>query len=320
MISPLIILAPTFLWMLGGKQYIQFLRQKSYGQFIREEGPESHQKKAGTPTMGGFYLLFVTFLSMLFLTRFDIQHWSVSVGLVWLTIVVLGGLGMSDDLLKILKKHNKGVHGYTKLAIQALLGLIIGLYVLLVLKRDAIGIPGLFTLHLGLFYPVFAALIMTTASNSYNLTDGLDGLAATTGFLTLMGLGFILSAHHADPSLLTLTLLLAGSCLGFFIYNRYPAQIFMGDTGSLSLGGAMATIAILSGCELALLLLGFVFMLESLSVVIQVISFKTTGKRVFKMSPLHHHFELCGWKETQIVFAAFFVQAITATLAIFIYN
>ena len=228
---------------------------------------------------------------------------------------------MSDDLLKILKRHNKGVHGYTKLALQLLIGLGIGLFVKCVLKRDTISLPGYFSLHFGWFYPAFTALIMATASNAYNLTDGLDGLAGSTGFITFMGLSFILSAqHHSDPQLLKFTMLLAGSCLGFLVYNKYPAKIFMGDTGSLALGGAMSTIAILSGCELALLLLGFVYCLEAGSVVLQVVSFKTTGKRIFKMSPIHHHFELCGWQETQIVFAAFFLQAITATIAIFLYN
>jgi len=314
-------LAPlAFSQALGGK-YIDFLRQRYMGQYIREDGPQSHLSKAGTPTAGGVLMLaaFVFGLAVVAVVR-GTAFLSSPVILVVAVTLVFGLLGFVDDYLKISKKKNKGVSGYTKLLVQILVGIGLGVYVLLHSPTGgAVSIFGLTTINLGWFYPLLAAFIITGASNSTNLTDGLDGLASSTLLMSFMTLSLLLFSI-AQPNLAMVSQALAGACLGFLLFNRYPARIFMGDTGSLALGGALGALVILGRIEMWLTLLGAIYILESLSVILQVISFKTTGKRIFRMSPLHHHFELCGLKETQVVYSFVTFQFICCVLAVFLYN
>ncbi|MCE3235494.1 MAG: Phospho-N-acetylmuramoyl-pentapeptidetransferase [Vampirovibrio sp.] len=313
-------LAPVGLSLALGNQYIDFLRKRYMGQYIREDGPQSHQSKAGTPTAGGVLILGSFLFAVLVL--------AVIKGMAFLTVPVLlvtgvtlgfGLLGFVDDYLKISKKKNKGVSGYTKLAVQITAGLLVGWFAMQAAPAGDVSFFGLFSFQLGWLYPVFAAFVITATSNAVNLTDGLDGLASGTSLMTFMTLGMLLMVS-GQANLAMLALALAGAALGFLMFNRHPARIFMGDTGSLALGGALGALVVLAHLEFWVVLLGVVFVLEALSVVLQVLSFKTTGKRIFRMSPLHHHFELGGWKETQVVYSFVTFQFFCCMLAVFLYN
>lgn len=314
-------LIPFLFSLLAGSRYIRFLQSRYMGQYIREDGPQGHHAKKGTPTAGGVLILASVLLgiTVLGLAR-GASFLYGPVFLVVATTVILGCLGFIDDYLKIAKKNNNGISGYLKLATQAGVGLAIG-YCAQQLNpsQGTLNILGLFQLQLGIFYPVFAALIVTATSNAVNLTDGLDGLAAGTTLLSFMTLSLILLAS-GQVDLAIAAQAFTGATLGFLIFNRHPARIFMGDTGSLALGGALAALAILGRLEFCLLLVGPVFVVEALSVIFQVISYKTTGKRLFKMSPIHHHFELCGWKETQVVYRFVTFQFLCCIATIFLYN
>jgi phospho-N-acetylmuramoyl-pentapeptide-transferase len=304
---------------LGGP-YINWLRKSMFGQFIREDGPQSHQAKAGTPTAGGVLILVASAIGLfgVWLLRGN-AFWTQGVCSVLLVTVVFGLLGFSDDALKIFKKKNKGVTGYTKLAVQVLTGLAAGWLSMHDNPLGCLHFWGLFSVNLGWLYPLFAAFVITGASNAVNLTDGLDGLAAGTAVLCLMTLSLMLFwTHSLDLALLTQ--ILAGASLGFLLFNRYPARVFMGDTGSLALGGAVGALAVAGHLELWLLFLAIVYIVETLSVILQVFSFKTTGKRIFRMSPLHHHFELGGWSELRVVYTFITVQFVGCMLAVLLYH
>lgn len=316
--NPFPLFIPAILWLLIGGYYIRYLKSKMFGQYIREDGPQSHLKKAGTPTMGGLLILLTVLLSLVgFLV---VAPRLLSSELLWAVgiLLVFGLMGFSDDYLKITKQHNKGLSGWSKLAIQIGASLLLGLWMIKHTGRtDIVGFNGA-SFDLGWLYPVFAVLVVTGASNAYNLTDGLDGLAGGTGFITFVGFAFML---QSQPELMLFSLLLAGGCLGFLVFNRHPAQIFMGDTGSLALGGVMGAFAVLGRMELFLLLLGGIYVLEALSVMLQVGYFKLTkGKRLFKMSPLHHHFELSGWKEPTVVLTFIMAQFLFSVVAVLLYN
>ncbi len=315
--NPFPLFIPAILWLLFGPRYIHFLKVKSFGQFIREDGPQSHHQKEGTPTMGGLLIIITVLLPLLGVIFALPALMTPALFLTLLVLIIFGGMGFSDDWLKITRHKNKGLSGWSKLAIQVVLGGAIGLY-LLFQQETTLSLFGFGQIDLGWFYPIFAILVITGASNAYNLTDGLDGLAAGTGFMTFIGLSFLLSNN---PSLMFLSLLLAGGCLGFLVFNKYPAKVFMGDTGSLALGGVMGAMAVLGKVELFLLLLGIVYVFEALSVMLQVTYFKLTqGKRLFKMSPLHHHFELSGWKEPTIVLTFTMAQFLFSVIAVLLYN
>lgn len=320
--NPLVLFFPMALWLLTGPLYIGWLKQKQFGQFIREDGPQSHQQKAGTPTMGGLLILLSVFLTlagvMVVTPRLMEPTWINPLLGCLLVLVVFGALGFSDDWLKITKHHNKGITGWTKLAVQVLTGLIIGLWVMKTQPLGSVVSLGSWQMDLGWAYPLLAAFMVTAASNAYNITDGLDGLAASTGIATFVGFAFILSLN---PALTIVSMVLAGGCLGFLVFNRHPAKIFMGDTGSLALGGAMASLALFGKIEVLLLPLAGLYVIETLSVILQVGYFKLTkGKRLFKMSPLHHHFELCGWSEVAIVLCFALVQTAFSLTAVLLYN
>ena len=300
-----------------GPWLIRKLREFQIGQVIRAEGPQTHKPKAGTPTMGGLLILTAALVPTLLWA--DLTN--VYVWIAVLTTVGYGAIGFADDYLKIVRRSHHGLLPRYKMGYQLLIGVIVGA-VLLVLAHDNLYSTRLIfpffkrlIPDLGWVYLPFAAFVLVAASNAVNLTDGLDGLAISTfaiaaGAYTALAYvtghrvfaEYLLLVHL--PRVAELTVFcgsLVGASLGFLWYNSYPAEIFMGDVGSLALGAALATVAILVKQELLLFIVGGVFMLEGLSVVIQVASFKMTGQRVFKMAPLHHHFEKSGWSEPKVI-------------------
>jgi phospho-N-acetylmuramoyl-pentapeptide-transferase len=308
------VLISMLLTLIIGIPYLEFLKKRLYGQFIREEAPASHSLKAGTPTMGGLMIVVPALMGSILALVMD-QRTSVETFIVLLAFVLFTLVGYQDDISKILKKQNKGLSARGKLFVQFLIALIPALYIVLAGKTD-VSFFGLFSLNLGFLYPVFAIILITGSSNAVNLTDGLDGLAAMTSAVAFSAMSVIL-ALNGNVGLAIISAAIAGSCGGFLYFNKYPAKVFMGDTGSIALGGVLGTIAVIGKIELWLLLIGIVFIIETLSVILQVISFKTTGNRIFKMSPIHHHFELSGWHETRVVklFASVgFVFALAACL------
>jgi phospho-N-acetylmuramoyl-pentapeptide-transferase len=280
-----------------GPFMIPFLTRLKVGQSIREEGPRGHYAKAGTPTMGG-----VIIITAVMVASFLFAGSSKEVLTAVLVMIAFGGIGFWDDYIKVVLKRSLGLRAREKLVLQLLIGLIFGLLLVYYLGRGTeIIIPFSGTIiDIGYLYVPFVVLVLISTANGANLTDGLDGLAAgVTFFIALaMGLVCIMTSHS---NLLIFSSALGGACLGFLLFNRYPARVFMGDTGSMAIGGAVAAIAAISKSEIALIIIAGVYVIETLSVIIQVISFQMTRRRVFLMAPLHHHFELKGWKETKVV-------------------
>ncbi|HEY9722709.1 MAG TPA: phospho-N-acetylmuramoyl-pentapeptide-transferase [Oscillatoriaceae cyanobacterium] len=301
-----------------GRPMIGFLTRWKLGQIIREEGPESHKAKAGTPSMGGWIILIPALVAAAILTPMHGE-------LLLLAFAILGNafVGWLDDYLIVKKRSNKGLLPRYKMLGQLLVAGAFagGLYWMGHGTRVLLPFThGQGSLDLSYAYYALAIFIMVGTTNAVNLTDGLDGLCAGTVAIALLGLGLALYtyAHFATlPGALVLVAALIGGCLGYLWYNWHPAQVFMGDTGSLGLGGAVAGLAIVGHLELWLIPIGAVFIAETLCVMLQVAYFKRTGgKRLFKMSPLHHHFELSGWKETKVVGRFYLVGAAGALLAI----
>ena len=316
----LALVATAFLAIALGRPYIAYLKAWKIGQSIRQEGPQSHQTKAGTPTMGGWIIVAPAMLVTLSVTL--IGGGRPSADLLAAMGVVLGYafVGWLDDYLIIKKRSNKGLSARQKLAGQIGIAVAFALYLAVSGHGTSVMIPGLHTLwDLGWAYYPLLVLVMVGTTNAVNLTDGLDGLAAGTMAIAFAGLAWLLTQYASFDGLGGITLLLltlVGGCLGFLWYNSHPAQVFMGDTGSLALGGAIAACAVMGRLELYLIPLGIIFVAETLSVILQVWSFKTTGKRIFKMSPLHHHFELSGWAETKVVQRFYLVGGLMALLTI----
>lgn len=288
-----------------GPFMIPFLRRLKVGQSIREEGPQRHYAKAGTPTMGGLIII-----TAVMAASFLLAGSSKEVLTAVLVMLAFGGVGFWDDYLKVVLKRSLGLRAREKLMLQFLIGLVFGLLLVYYLGRGTeIIIP--FTgqvIEIGFWYLPLVILVLTGTANAANLTDGLDGLAAGVTFLIALALGLIcIMTSHSN--LLIFCCALAGACLGFLFFNRYPARVFMGDTGSMALGGAVAAIACITKSELALIFIAGVYVIEALSVIIQVVSFQATRKRVFLMAPLHHHFELKGLSEPQVV-RRFYILAI----------
>ena len=296
--------------LFSGVYFLPLLHRLKYGQSIREEGPASHQQKSGTPTMGGVMIvLAVTAATLLFAP--------LTVTTLLALFIFLGHflLGFADDYIKVVKKRNLGLRAYQKLLGQlgiALVTILIGRHLL---GHDTnVWVPVLGTsLDIGAWYYVLVVFVLVGTSNAVNLTDGLDGLAA--GTVAVAALFYAILLYGTDSSLMAFSAAIIGACVGFLWYNHHPARIFMGDTGSLALGGALAGIAILSRTEALLPIVGIIFVCEALSVILQVASFKTRGKRIFRMSPIHHHFELGGWRETRVVYTFWGVGALGALLA-----
>lgn len=287
----------TVVGIIAGPLIIPILRILKFGQRVRSDGPSSHLEKAGTPTMGGLMMLLAITVAILITTE-------LSEVMFILLVVTLGNglIGFVDDFIKVVLKRPLGLKAREKILGQTIIAGFLAWYTVVILDRGTDVIIPIFgdLLDLGILFFPFVILVVVATTNTVNLTDGLDGLAAGISFF--VSIGFILltglvSAYEAA----VFSGALAGACLAFLKYNSHPAKVFMGDTGSLALGGAIAAIAVVSKLELFLPLLGGIFVFEGLSVIIQVISFKLTGKRIFRMSPLHHHFELGGWPERKVV-------------------
>ncbi|OGI23374.1 MAG: phospho-N-acetylmuramoyl-pentapeptide-transferase [Candidatus Melainabacteria bacterium RIFOXYA2_FULL_32_9] len=241
------------------------------------------------------------------------QKSSLNTFIILLVFALFTFIGFKDDISKITRKQNKGLSARNKLFLQVLIAIIPALYMTFNGERS-VSVFGLYNIDLGLLYPFFAVFVIIGASNAVNLTDGLDGLASGTMFIALTAITCLcIITGRFDIAIVSAAI--AGSCLGFLYYNKPPAKIFMGDTGSIALGGVLGTLAVIGKFELLLIIIGGVFVIEALSVILQVISFKTTGKRIFKMSPIHHHFELLGWSEPRIVYTFWLVGLILAIVS-----
>ncbi len=285
------------LCLLFGVPYIDFLKKHLFGQYIKDVVPENHTKKEGTPTTGGVFIVSAILLASV-ITLLLAQKLTTTALIVLMTLFFYTLAGFQDDFLKIKGKANKGLSAKGKFLRQVGIALLPSLFVTLA-HYTSIKI-GYDYFNLGWFYPILAVFLITGFSNAYNLTDGLDGLAASTGIPTFIGCTIIAEMSGAHEVAI-ISAAVAGALIGFLKYNKAKAQVFMGDTGSLAIGGLLGTVAVVGKFEFWLITLAGIFVIETMSVIIQVISFKTTGKRVFKMSPIHHHFELLGWSENQIV-------------------
>ncbi len=297
---------------------VPLLRRLKTGQIVQEDGPQTHLKKAGTPTMGGIFFVPVAAIAALCWSRFS---WD-TIAVVVVTLAY-GLIGWIDDWQVLRQKSNKGISPRMKLTLQIAIGVVFSFW--LFWQRGVavttLHLPGEFNLALGWMFLPLAIFVLAAESNATNLTDGVDGLAAGTGAIALMGLSAIIATN--SPDLAIFCACLSGGCLGFLVHNRNPAVVFMGDTGSLALGGALAAVGLLSNNLWGLFLVSGIFFVESLSVIAQVIYYKATkddngkGKRLFKMAPIHHHFELSGWSETQVVGIFYLVNILLALVAYF---
>ncbi len=297
-------------------KFIAFLRAREFGQQIREDGPEGHHVKAGTPTMGGVLIFLAVSVPFLILSDYE---WR-SIG-VFGVAIACALLGFADDYIKLVRRRSLGLRARTKLIVT----IAISLALWYVAEQKAHLAPTLrlrfvdYQIDLGIFYPVLIYFVVAGTTSAVNLTDGLDGLAAGCAAIVLLayiGITFI----TGDFDLAMLAGCLVGACVGFLWFNAFPATIFMGDTGSLGLGGAIAGLAVMTKTEALLILLGGIFVIEVLSVVIQVVGFQTMRKRVFLMAPIHHHFELRGWSETKIILRFWIVASICCAIGFTIYR
>lgn len=299
--------------LLAGPLFIPLLRRLKFGQQIRKEGPQGHQKKAGTPTMGGVIILLGLAVAAL---RFA----DMNEELIILLVATLGyGLvGFLDDYIKILFRRSLGLTAKQKLFGQLLVSGFVCYMLYRMGHSTDLSIPFTdYSLPLGWLYFPFVVIMMLGMSNAVNFTDGLDGLLSGTSAVAF-GAYLIIAMKVHDPASAIFSAAMVGAVLGFLVFNAHPAKVFMGDTGSLGIGGALSVVAILTKAELLILIIGGVFVFELLSVVIQVVSFKTRGKRVFKMSPIHHHFELVGWSEWRVVMTFWFAGLVLAGIALYV--
>jgi phospho-N-acetylmuramoyl-pentapeptide-transferase len=297
-------------------KFIEFLRAREFGQHIREDGPEGHHVKAGTPTMGGVLIFLSVSVPFLILSHYE---WR-SVG-VFAAAIACALLGFADDYVKLVRRRSLGLRARTKLGVT--IAISIGLWYI---AHEEAHLPSVlflgfvdYHIDVGPLYPVLIYFVLAGTTSAVNLTDGLDGLAAGCAAIVLLayiGITFL----AGDFEMAMLAGCLVGACIGFLWFNAFPATVFMGDTGSLGLGGAIAGLAVMTKTEVLLILLGGIFVIEALSVVIQVISFQTTRRRVFLMAPIHHHFELKAWSETKIILRFWIVASICAAIGFTIYR
>lgn len=313
-----------------GPGIIRRLRRLKANQSIREDGPSTHQAKVGTPTMGGIIMILAVVVAVLLWQDIhDLYTW-----VVLLSMVGFGALGFADDALKIFRKDSKGLQASVKFLGQIILSFIIVLVLFLNQHNDTTMLYLPFiknpVLDMSVFFIPFGMLVLVSASNAVNLTDGLDGLATGLVLMVVICFGVITYAAGREDwsgylnipfiasggELSVFCLAMAGACVGFLWYNTHPAEIMMGDTGSLALGGTIGTVSLIIKKEILLVIVGAVFALEALSVIMQVLYFKKTGKRIFKMAPLHHHFELSGWKESKVVVRFWILGGLFCVLAL----
>lgn len=325
-IAFIIAIVVSIIW---GKRFIALMKLRQFGQSIREDGPESHKKKKGTPTFGGVFIIGSAMIACGITGNFSSKPFVLTL-VVMMSYFFLGGL---DDYLKVLLKNSKGVSARQKLLWQFVTAGVVS-YLMIAWKvtdtqfylpfiKDSV-------IDLGWWYVPFASLVIVGTSNAVNLTDGLDGLAigpviisaSTLGLLSYVAGHVELADYLLIPSisdvgeLLVIAGALVGAGAGFLWYNAYPAEIFMGDVGSLSLGGALGTMAVMTKNEALFVFIGGIFVAEAISVILQVASYKTTKKRIFKMAPIHHHFELSGWPETKVIVRFWIISLVLAILAL----
>jgi len=297
-------------------KFIQFLRTREFGQHIREDGPQGHHLKAGTPTMGGVIIFVAVSVPFLILTDYD-----------WRSVGAFGAaiacalLGFADDYTKLIRRRSLGLRARTKLLVTIAISL--GLWFVASHEAHLASTLRLrfvdYQIDLGPFYPLLIYFVVAGTTSAVNLTDGLDGLAAGCAAIVLLAY-IAITFITGQYDLAMLAGCLVGGCIGFLWFNAFPATIFMGDTGSLGLGGAIAGLAVMTKTELLLVLLGGIFVIEALSVVVQVVSFQTTRKRVLLMAPIHHHFELKAWSETKIILRFWIVAALCCAIGFTIYR
>ncbi len=314
-----------------GPAMIAWLRRLKVGQHVRDDGPQTHLSKQGTPTMGGLLIIMALVSSVLLWSDLSNKY----VWVVLFATLAFGGIGFWDDYLKVVKKQSLGLRAKEKFGLQIAASLLIGLFLYYFsgdqnAARLTVPFVKRLIIDLGWFYIPFAVVVMVGSSNAVNLTDGLDGLA--TGLVSIaaianavivyLGGNRVIAEYLNIPYILgsgELTVFcgaILGTCLGFLWYNTHPAEVFMGDTGSLSLGGALGALALVTKHELILIIVGGIFVVEAISVMLQVASYKLTGKRIFKMAPIHHHFEQIGWPESKVVVRFWIVGIILALISI----
>lgn len=308
-------LIALILCLLFGIPYINFMKKKAYSQYLREEVAQMHAYKEKTPTTGGVFIIASIILASI-VTLFMAQKATTGAIIVLMTLIFYTFTGFEDDIKKIKAQQNLGLSARAKLMLQIAVAMLPAFYIIFSNQTTVSFLN--FSIDLGWFYPVFVAFMIVGASNAVNLTDGLDGLAASSSVVAFLACAIICFLNN-NIDLAIISIAASASCLGFLYFNKKPAKIFMGDTGSLALGALLATIAVMGKFELWLIPIAIVFICETLSVMIQVTSFKLTGKRVFKMSPIHHHFELSNWSENKIVAVFSLVTLISSTIATVVY-
>ena len=313
-----LLMVAYFLTVLMLPRLIKYLHVLKFGQAIREEGPQSHMHKKGTPTMGGISFIIAIVISLIvamFLDSSNIQYYILFI----YTTISFSIIGYIDDMLIVVKKKNDGLAPRKKLMLQILFSVIFYILVTFIYKDvNYIHIPVFdYNLNISYFYIIFLVFWQTGFSNAVNLTDGLDGLATSVTIITTSTFALLAYKENNFP-VLVFCLTIVGALVGFLLFNRNPAKIFMGDTGSLALGGILAAISVILHKEVAFLFIGLVYILETLSVIIQVAYFKKTGKRIFKMSPLHHHFELSGYGEVKTVYIFVVIAVISSAIGYFV--
>ena len=313
-----LLLVAYFLTVLMLPRLIKYLHVLKFGQAIREEGPQSHMHKKGTPTMGGISFIIAIVISLIvamFLDSSNIKYYVLFI----YTTISFSIIGYIDDMLIVVKKKNDGLAPRKKLMLQIIFSVIFYILVTFIYKDvNYIHIPVFdYNLNISYFYIIFLVFWQTGFSNAVNLTDGLDGLATSVTIITTSTFALLAYKENNFP-VLVFCLTIVGALVGFLLFNRNPAKIFMGDTGSLALGGILAAISVILHKEVAFLFIGLVYILETLSVIIQVAYFKKTGKRIFKMSPLHHHFELSGYGEVKTVYIFVVIAVISSAIGYFV--
>jgi phospho-N-acetylmuramoyl-pentapeptide-transferase len=329
--TSLAVLSAMIFSLLLGPWIMRKLKRFSMTQQIRDDGPKSHMGKAGTPTMGGLLIIVCIALSMFMWG--DLTN--IYIWIMILSLVGFGAIGFLDDYLKIIRKNHRGLRAYQKFGMQILLALLIGIFLYFNPKdpyTDVLNVPFFkkWLFDLGLFYIPFSVIVIVGSSNAVNLTDGIDGLAVGLVAVAVLANAVLvyISGHKGLAEYLQVLYLpgtgeltvfcgaMLGASLGFLWYNSYPADVFMGDVGSLGLGGSLGTLAVITKHEIVLAIVGGIFVIETFSVIVQVASFKLTGKRVFKMAPIHHHFELKGWPEPKVIVRFWIIGIMLALLSL----
>ena len=318
MVALSLLVASFLVTILMLPRLIKYLHYLKFGQAIREEGPQSHMHKKGTPTMGGISFIVATVLALIiamFIDSSNIKYYFLFI----YTTISFSIIGYIDDMLIVVKKKNDGLAPRKKLMLQILFSIIFYVLVKFIYEDiNYIYIPGLeYQLNISYLYMIFVVFWQTGFSNAVNLTDGLDGLATSVTIITTSTFALLAYKENNFP-VFVFCLVLVGALIGFLLFNKNPAKIFMGDTGSLALGGILAAISIILHKEIAFIFIGLVYILETLSVIIQVAYFKKTGKRIFKMSPLHHHFELSGYGEVKTVYLFVIIALIFSGVGYFL--